>query len=228
MSSSTKVPDVQLDRFFTMAEARLDRWRSLLRAARSWEAAANQPRSEVEKLKEIVSAAFAELRQWEDFFAFPGPALMKTVQERIAAGDPIGTAGMVQKISAALLTHSYRTNVAEWENEEQSMNLTDRRPGTGEASKYRPYFEVLVVSPARPSTWSELARELRKLRRSEDKFVYESVFAGNFEDAVIGAILNGSIEAVIIYEGIPFASSHNNPILREFLTNHLAASGIET
>src|ERR1700757_1827425 len=227
MSSSTKVPDAQLDRFFSMAEARLDRWRSLLRAARSWEAAANQPRSEVEKLKEIVSAAFVELRQWEDFFAFPGPALMKTVQERIAAGDPIGTVGMVQKISAALLTHSYRTDVSEWDNNEESMSFTDRLPGAGGASKYRPYFEVLVVSPARPSAWSELGQELRRLRRPEDKFIYESVFAGNFEDAILGAILNGSIEAVVIYEGIPFASSHNNPILREFLTNHLAASGID-
>jgi arginine/lysine/ornithine decarboxylase len=228
MSSATKVPDVQLDRFFTMAEARMDRWRSLLQAARSWESAGNQARPEAEKFREIVTAAFAELRQWEDFFAFPGPALLKTVQERVAAGDPIGTVGMVQKVSAALLTHSYRANVSEWENEEQSMNITDRLPGSGEVSKYRPYFEVLVVSPARPSAWSELAHELRKLRRPEDKFVYESVFAGNFEDAVIGAILNGSIEAVIIYEGIPFASSHNNPVLREFLTNHLAASGIDS
>jgi arginine/lysine/ornithine decarboxylase len=228
MSSATKVQDVQLDRFFTVAEARLDRWRSLLQAARSWDAAANQPRHEVEKRKEIVSAAFAELRQWEDFFAFPGPALLKTLQDRVGAGDPIGTAGLVQKISAALLTHSYRTNVSEWENEEQSMSLTDRLPGTGEASKHRPYFEVLVVSPARPSGWSELAHELRKLRRSEDKFVYESVFAGNFEDAVLGAILNGGIQAVVIYEGIPFASSHNNPVLRQFLTNHLAASGIDS
>ena len=227
MSSSTKVPDAQLDRFFSMAEARLDRWRSLLQAARLWEAAANRPRSEVEKLKEIVSAAFVELRQWEDFFAFPGPALMKTVQERVAAGDPIGTVGMVQKISAALLTRSYRTDASEWENDEQSMSFTDRLPGAGGASKYRPYFEVLVVSPARSSAWSELGQELRRLRRPEDKFIYESVFTGNFEDAILGAILNGSIEAVVIYEGIPFASSHNNPILREFLTNHLAASGID-
>jgi len=228
MSSATKVQGVQLDRFFSVAEARLDRWRSLLQAARSWEAAANQLRHEAEKRREIVSAAFVELRQWEDFFAFPGPTVLKTLQDRVGAGDPIGTVGMVQKISAALLTHSYRSNVSEWENEEQSLSLTDRLPGTGEASKYRPYFEVLVVSPARPSGWSELAYELRKLRRSEDKFVYESVFAGNFEDAVLGAILNGSIEAVVIYEGIPFASSRNNPVLREFLTNHLAASGIDS
>src|ERR1700757_3790313 len=97
MSSATRVPEVQLDRFFTVAEARLDRWRSLLQAARSWESAANQPRYEVENCREIVSAAFVELRQWEDFFAFPGPAMLKTLQDRVAAGDPIGTVGMVQK-----------------------------------------------------------------------------------------------------------------------------------
>src|ERR1700757_3211094 len=162
MSSKTKVPDAQLDRFFTVAEARLDRWRSLLQTARTWEAAANQPRHEVERCKETAAAAFAELRQWEDFFAFPGPALLKTLQESVAAGDPIGTLGMVQRISAALLTHSYRSNLADWENEEQLMSLTDRLPGAREASQHRPYFEVLVVNPARPSAWSELAQELRK------------------------------------------------------------------
>jgi arginine decarboxylase len=73
-----------------------------------------------------------------------------------------------------------------------------------------------------------LALELRKLRRPHDKFVYESVFVGSFEDAVLATILNGSFEAVIIYEGVPFASSHNSPVLREFLTTHLAASGIDT
>ena len=228
MGSATKAQGIQLDRFFTVAEARLDRWRSLLQAARTWEASVNQPRHEVEKCKEAVLAAFVELRQWEDFFAFPGSALLKTLQESAAAGDPIGTVGMVQKISAALLTHSYRSNLADWENEEQLMSLTDRLPGAREGSQYRPYFEVLVVNPARPAAWSELGQELRKLRRPQDKFVYESVFVGNFEDAVLGAILNGSIEAVVIYEGIPFSSSHNNPVLREFLTNHLAASGTDT
>ena len=227
MSSATRAENIQLDQFFTVAEARLDRWRSLLQAARTLEAAANQPRHELERCKETVSAALLELRQWEDFFAFPGAALLKTLQESVAAGDPIGTVGLVQKISAALLTHSYRSNLADWENEEQLMSLTDRLPGAREASQHRPYFEVLVVNPARPSAWSELAQELRKLRRPQDKFVYESVFVGNFEDAVLGAILNGSIEAVVIYEGIPFASSHNSPVLREFLTNHLAASGID-
>ena len=90
----------------------------------------------------------------------------------------------------------------------------------------RPYFEVLVVSPARRTAWQQLAQDLRKLRRPLDKFVYEPVFVSSFEDAVLATILNGSIEAVIVYEGISLHSSHNSPVLREFLTSHLAVSGI--
>ena len=58
--------------------------------------------------------------------------------------------------------------------------------------------------------------------------MYEPVFVGSFEDAVLATILNGSFEAVIIYEGVPFASSHNSPVLREFLAMNLAASGVDT
>ena len=227
MSSATKVQDVQLDRFFTVAEARLDRWRSLLQSARGWEAASNQQDSKANKCKESTTACFAELRQWEDFFAFPGPALLKALEESITRGDGIGTVGFVQRISAALLTHSYRTHDADWEDEEHSAEFATRLPGRGEARQHRPYFEMLLVSPARPSTSDGLRQEFRKLRRPQDRFIYESLSVGNFEDAILAVILNGSVEAVVIYEGIPFASSHNNPILREFLTNHLAASGID-
>src|SRR5260370_8616208 len=143
MSSATKVQGVQLDRFFTVAEARLDRWRSLLQAARAWEAAANKSQEEAERHRGIFSSAFAELRQWEDFFAFPGPGLLKTLHERLAAGDAIGTVGMAQKISTALLTHSYRTNTAGWENEEQSLTFPDRRPETPQPPQYRPSFHLL-------------------------------------------------------------------------------------
>ena len=230
MSVAAKASNVRVDQFFTGAEARFDRWRSLLQAARAWEGAASQQRPESEKYQADMSVSFAELRQWEDFFAFPGQALLKTLDERIASADAVGTARLVQSLSTALLTHSYRSNLADWEGEEQSpIGFSERVPGGGEeTAPHRPYFEVLVVSPARPAAWSELAQELRKLRRPQDKFIYEPVFVGSFEDGVLATILNGSLEAVMIYEGIPFASSHHNPVLREVLTSHLAASGIGT
>jgi arginine decarboxylase len=230
MSVAAKASDVRVDQFFTGAEARFDRWRSLLQAARAWEGAASQQRPEREKHQATISAALAELRQWEDFFAYPGQTLLRTLDERIASGDAAGTSRLAQSISTALLTHSYRTNLGDWESEDQAqINFAGKvRGGDEDTASYRPYFEVLVVSPARPSAWTDLAQELRKLRRSEDRFVYEAVFSGSFEDAVLATILNGSIEAVVIYEGIPFASSHNSPVLREFLTAHLAGTEAAT
>src|SRR5882757_3500871 len=228
MSVAARASNVRVDQFFTGAEARFDRWRSLLQAARAWEGTARQ-RPEDEKYQAAITVSFAELRQWEDFFAYPGQALLRSLSERIASGDAGGTARLVQSLSTALLTHSYRSNLTDWEGEEQSsIGLSDRVPGAGEeTAPHRPYFEVLVVSPARPAAWSELAQELRKLRRPQDKFIYEPVFVGSFEDAVLATILNGSLEAVMVYEGIPFASSHHSPVLREFLTSHLADSRID-
>ena len=228
MSTGPKAATARVDQFFTVAEARFDRWRSLLQAARVWEGVANRQPSEKEKQQEAVLASFQELRQWEDFFAYPGEALLRTLAEHITSGDATGTAHLAQSISTALLTHSYRTSLTDWESEEQpAISFADRLPGTGEEAQYRPYFEVLVVSPAPSTKWMDLAQELRKLRRPQDKFIYEPVFVGNFEDAVLGGILNGGIEAVVIYEGISFASSHYSPVLREFLTAHLAASNID-
>src|SRR5215467_12997561 len=110
MSAPTKAQDAQIDRFYTVAEARFDRWRSLLEAARSWERAAHQQPAEKERHRDKVSRSFQELRQWEDFFAYPGQALLKILSERINSGDATGTTRLAQSISAALLTHSYRTN----------------------------------------------------------------------------------------------------------------------
>jgi len=228
MSTPAKSQDVRVDQFFTGTEARFDRWRSLLQEARSWERDTTQQGSRKEGHQASVAGAFQELRHWEDFFAYPGQALLRTLEERIASGDATGTARLTQAISTALLTHSYRSNLSDWESEDQApVGLGSNLPtATEDAVTHRPYFEVLVVSPARSASWSDLAQELRKLRRPQDKFVYESLFANSFEDALLAAILNGSIEAVIISEGFQFASSHNSPILREFLEANLSSTGL--
>jgi arginine/lysine/ornithine decarboxylase len=228
MNKAVGKQNVRLDQFFTVAEARHDRWRTLLAATREWEQAKLHGDGAEAKRANAV-AIFTELRQWEDFFAYPGPILLNAVRERISEGDALGATRMVQAISAALLTHSYRTNAAEWEGDEIFPNsIGEKLPISSDGNAaHRPYFEVLVASAARPETWPGLKDELRKLRRSQDIFVYETVFVGSFEDTILATILNGSLEAVIISEGIAFASAHDNPVLREFLTNYLAAAGVD-
>src|SRR5437667_366041 len=69
MSTASNKQTARLDQFFTGAEARHDRWRSLLSAARGWDAAVSQGRQDVDKQRSTLADRFGELRQWEDFFA---------------------------------------------------------------------------------------------------------------------------------------------------------------
>jgi arginine decarboxylase len=85
----------------------------------------------------------------------------------------------------------------------------------------RPYFEVLVVTPTAPAKWPTHVQQFRRLRRTQDAFVYEPVFVGSFEDAVLGVILNASIQSVVIYEGFQYASAHQAPVLRSVLASRL-------
>jgi len=227
MNSAAKTDTPRVDQFFMAEESRFDRWRNLLQASRLWDRLFTAHDSNVAQHQTAVNKIFQELRQWEDFFAYPGQNLLASLEDRISSGDATGAARVSQSIGNALLTRSYRASVGEWESDDEApINLSERIPVTGEdAAAHRPYFEVLVVSPARRTAWQQLAQDLRKLRRSQDNFVYEPVFVASFEDAVLATILNGSIEAVIVYEGISLHSSHNNPVLREFLTSHLAVSG---
>ncbi len=228
MSTPAKTETARVDQFFMAEESRFDRWRYLLQSSRLWDRSFAAQDSNKAQHQTAVASAFQELRQWEDFFAYPGQKLLASLEDRISSGDATGAARLSQSIGNALLTRSYRANVGDWESDDESpVNFGERVPVVSDdAATHPPYFEVLVVSPARRTAWQQLANDLRKLRRTQDKFVYEPVFVSSFEDAVLATIMNGSIEAVIVYEGISLPSSHNSPVLREFLTSHLAVSGI--
>ena len=230
MNAAAKASDVRVDQFFTGAEARFDRWRSLLQAARVWEGAEGQQRPERERYQAAVSTSLAELRQWEDFLLTrvvryselsTSASPRVTLQEHLVWYSP-----SVLRFSRIPTATTPRIGKAK--SSPRSIS-PERVPGAvpEETATHRPYFEVLVVSPARPAAWSELAQELRNLRRPQDKFIYEPVFVGSFEDAVLATILNGGLEAVLIYEGISFVSTHHSPVLREFLTSRLASTGID-
>jgi len=151
MSTAPKTQTTKVDQFFTGAEARHDRWRKLLQQARLWEAAARQNQKETASNRSQVAASLEELKQWEDFYAYPGPVLLNVLNDRVNSGDAVGSARLIRTISTAIVTHSYRGNVGEWDKEDDSVgNLSDRLPLSSEQkAAHRPYFEVLFVSPAR-------------------------------------------------------------------------------
>jgi arginine decarboxylase len=216
MASHTSV-----DNFFSSSAARLDRWRELNAKAQTWAAGARggNPRGG----RAAVEVALADVRALEDFFAYPGARLLKSLAERIASDDALAVARLVRRVSGALLSGSYRYDSDRWDaSNEDGDSAPEGLAQTFEGGENRrPYFETLFVTPAPAASAAKVAQEIRRLRRVEDAMIYEPVLVGSVEDAILATILNGKIQAVVIFDGIPVPSQHDVPLLRDLLTTYL-------
>jgi arginine decarboxylase len=217
------------DDFFSAAEARLDQWRQLAAVARAWQSAVARGSSDDALFADVV-ALFGTVTPLEAFFAYPGPRLTNAMDEALAERNAGVFARMVQHISAALLTGSYRHDRAAWDplQEEAAVAADLLPPDMHAGNGHRPYFEVLIVTPTDQSQWERARADLKRLRRADDPFVYEVVQVGTFEDAVLGTICNHNLQAVVIRDGIEYRSRHDVPVLRKFLLTHLGANAVST
>ncbi len=206
-----------LNEFFTASEARVDRWRTLNRVAKALAAGGPRPAGGP---GQDPKALLAELQPLEDLCGYPGPRLMGQVHERLQTGDWTGVARLVQRVSGALLSNSYRDDVEPWKaDEEGETHAPDiLPPSIGRGQARRPYFEILLVSPAERALWPEIRETFRRLRRAEDDFVYEPVVVGSFEDAVLAVVFNPNLQAVVISDGFRYPSQYTVPVLREILS----------
>ncbi len=209
-----------LDNFFMTSSMRMDRWRELNASAQTW--AANARSGKPHSGRAEVDAALEEVRPLEDFFAYPGPRLMKALADRIASDDALGVANLVRRMSGSLLSGAYRHDSSEWDtSDDDAMTVADRQPLSPNGPDHsRPYFETLFVTAAPSINYAKIASEIRRLRRHEDAMVYEPVLVGSVEDALIATIMNGKIESVVIYDGIPVPTKHDVPLFHDFLASH--------
>lgn len=208
-----------LHQFLAAAEGRIDRWRTLHRIARALAAPGTATPADLSaQFLEVME----ELRPLEQLAAYPGPELFDEVAARHAEGNVGALSRLVGRISGALLSNSYRDTPQAWRpDDEAEVHLPEFLPpsiGRGQARK--PYFEVLFVTGGERSTWHDLRESFRRLRRDDDAFVYEVVVTGTFEDALLAAIFNFNLQAVVIVDGFPFASQHTSPALREIITRN--------
>ena len=78
-----------------------------------------------------------------------------------------------------------------------------------------------MVTPTEPSAWENSAEEIRRLRRVEDAFHYETVHVGSLEDAMLAVMVNDGLQAVVLMDGFQLASRHDLPDLKAFLARHV-------
>ena len=208
--------------FFSATEARTDRWRQMNALVRAWQTAGGSDPQDTKRYAEAV-ALFGDLAALEAFFAYPGPKVMAAIEQALAERNAGVCAKLVQAVSGALLTETYRYDSAAWDplREEATHPTTDLLPPDLQGVGHKPYFEILIVTGADPSGWERARNDIKRLRRPDDPFAYEVVQVGTFEDAVIATICNPDLQAVIIRDGFEYRSRHNAPVLRDFLLRHL-------
>ncbi len=227
--TSVPAPTAPLADFFSAAEARTDRWRQLSAVVRAWQAAATRGRPVDSQLAEALSL-FGDVASLEFFFAYPGPRLMAAIEQALAERNAGVSVRLVQQVSTALLTNAYRNDSGVWDPlQDEAAHQADLLPPEVQAGNgHKPYFETLVVTPADPSQWDRARHDLKRLRRTDDAFLYEIVQVGTFEDAIIGAVFNYNVQAVVIRDGFEYRSRHDMPVLREFLLRHLDGEDAST
>jgi arginine decarboxylase len=218
MTTTPAAAPHRIDHFY----ARADRWREFASLAQR---VASGSCSGAD-----LDEALAEIEVLEAFHAFPGGRLLAALRDRLHPDNFSAApfAALARKISAAIVTGDYKKDASEWETDDSGDVAADLLPPTlGRAAARRPYFELLVVTPTPMSSWPHLVSEMRRLRRPEDSFIYETVPVGTFEDAISAAVLNPDLAAVLIYEDVGFRSSHDLPVLRELLAAHEAPADVE-
>ncbi|TMA77863.1 MAG: decarboxylase [Deltaproteobacteria bacterium] len=218
MAQPPQQQSLDLGDFFVAAEARSDRWRQLTAAGRAWESAVATGQGD-DVFHDEVERLFAELRPLESYWAYPGPRLVGAIAEAVEERRAALFATLAQRISAAILTGAYRYDTSAWDplQESDHFAVDVLPPDLRDGEQHKSYFEVLVVTPSDPATWDRARAELRRLRRADDAFNYEIVQVGSLEDALLGAIFNNNVEAVVLYDGFRFRSRYDLPSLRDFL-----------
>jgi arginine decarboxylase len=207
---------------FNASDRRSDHWNELNLIGSKL----NSPGASKSAVKELHAKADALLTQMallEGYWAFPGKTMFGAAVDALHEADYGHFQHVVARISKALRIEAYRRSSDAWDlnsdTEDDTLSIPDYH---NQHASHRPYFEVLaVVANTSEDHLERLRQEIRSLRRLEDPFQYEFVFVSNFQDAMIATIVNFNIQAVVIYDGFPYASDHDFPELDEFLRRQM-------
>jgi arginine decarboxylase len=222
VSAKSKVDTSLQYLLFNASDRRSDHWNELNLIGGKLNSASVSKQAAGE-LHAKADALLAQMAVLEGYWAFPGKALFGAAVNALQDADYGYFQHVVARISNALKSESYRRSSEAWDLNSDAEDDTLAIPDyNNQRDGHRPYFEVLAVIADRSEEHLERVRqEIHSLRRPEDPFQYEFVFVSNFEDAMIATIVNFNIQAVVIYDGFPFASNLEFPELDEFLRRHV-------
>ena len=206
-----------LDFYHSPTQMRFDTWNRLDEYANHL-SAKHMRKADVASLTKQTREALTLLHTFESYNAFPSQEDFAMLWQLFNEEEFEVLARIVTRIVRALTGGTYRSRHI---NLRTSAELDER----GESSQYhdelshqqRPYFEVLFVDESGPEDVKLMRDSLRKIRRPEDRFIYDIVVVPSFEDALIAVLFNYNIQAAVIRYGFQLRSVNHLEILQRYL-----------
>ncbi|MBT8436299.1 MAG: ornithine decarboxylase, partial [Gammaproteobacteria bacterium] len=208
---------INLDFYHSPTQMRFDTWNRLDEYANRL-SAKHLRKADIANLVKKTRDALTLLHTFESYSAFPSQEDFDLLWQLFNEEDFELLSRMVTRIVRALTGGTYRSRQI---NLRTASELDER----GEASQHhdelshqqRPYFEVLFVDESGPEDVRLMRESLHKIRRPEDRFIYDIVVVPSFEDALIAVLFNYNIQVAVIRYGFPLRSVNHLEILQRYL-----------
>ncbi|MET8423529.1 hypothetical protein [Nocardia sp. NPDC004860] len=194
----------ELSAYNSVAQLRNDIWWHIADTARRLAVLGPDAGTEVAELERYL----ADADLLEPYHSYPGGRLVARAHELAGTGAYAELTRLAETIGRGLVGGAALAAAA---------NVGDRAPGVpGEGSAAtdpRPNFDILVVADLSDREDQRLREEIRAIRRPEDEAVYDVVVAPSVEDAVVAALVNSRIQAVVVRSDFRTRSMRDRTLL---------------
>ncbi len=211
----------RLDYYHSPTQLRFDTWHeleSLTQRLRD----RHQKHGNTKQILVTTRASMEVLHTIEEYTAFPSTEDFRHLWYLFDNEDYSALAQTVSYIVRVLSSELYRLRPIDITN---TKELSSRDEGAAaakaaeESGQQRLYFEVLFVDDSSEEDIQLLRDNLRKVRRPEDRFIYDIVVVPSLEDALIAVLFNYNLQACVIRYGFPLRSKNHLELLQRSLAH---------
>jgi len=203
--------------YYSALQLRTDRWSALRATCEQLRLATSA--KQTRKLQLRAQELLDSLMPIEAYWAFPGQSVLDKLCLLLEKERYDELARLTRRSVRSLLAGAYRRQPQASEIEEPREAEEDGADDSAAPPGERPYFEVLIVDTIGEQQRQHQRQALRRMRRPDDRFVYEPVFVPTVEDGLIGVLFNHNVQAVVVRSNITLHSVHELPMLKRYLSS---------
>lgn len=216
-ATTSKAPaKITYRKYYNVSEYRTELWNRIKEESEQL-IQNHTDQSQVGEIEKGIHCSLDELRQIEQYWAFPGVGRLEKIRRLLNRKEYQAFSHAITELVRLLVSKAYYNEGSEMLD---SLDEEDEQAHPTRSGAH--YFEVLFVNDIGEEEQDELRYHLRSLWSEEDEFHYGVVVVRTFQDALIALNFNHNIQSCIIRYTFPFKSNNNLKNIRPFLASWLS------